>query len=239
MEVGYRESAAPPDLRGAVACVWTRLLAPSGSRAPILPDGCVDLMWFADTGLQVAGPDTGPHPASLAGGLLIVAVRFLPGAGGPAFRQSLAELCDARVDAVDVIGAPALAVHGALDPDEALRRLLALTRHLVDAGPPDALVRAAATHLALPGATVDEVTRALAISPRHLRRRTVEAVGYGPKRLQRVLRFQQVLTALDTGTADLAGLAATLGYTDQAHLTTDVRLLAGLPPGALARSRRA
>jgi AraC-like DNA-binding protein len=169
---------------------------------------------------------------------VIIGVRFLPGAGGPAFRQPLAELRDQRVAGADVIGAHALALHGGLDPDEAMRRLLAVTRRLVASGPPDPLVRGAATRLALPGVTVDDVTRALGISSRQLRRRSDQAVGYGPKRLQRVLRFQQVLAALDAGATNLARLAADLGYTDQAHLNSDVRTLAGLPPRELARTRR-
>ena len=57
--------------------------------------------------------------------------------------------------------------------------------------------------------------------------------------LTRVLRFRRFLARAEAaGTADLAGLAAEAGYADQAHLTRESSRLAGLPPAALARSRR-
>src|SRR3954447_13841694 len=68
---GYAER--PSRLAGAV--VWTSV--PSGSGEPVLPDGCMDLLW-TDGRLLVAGPDTrayrpqGP-PARWAG------IRFHPG----------------------------------------------------------------------------------------------------------------------------------------------------------------
>jgi AraC-like DNA-binding protein len=58
------------------------------------------------------------------------------------------------------------------------------------------------------------------------------AVGYGPKTLQRILRFQRFLTLAQTST-DLARLALEAGYADQAHLTRECSRLAGLPPAAL------
>jgi transcriptional regulator GlxA family with amidase domain len=78
----------------------------------------------------------------------------------------------------------------------------------------------------------------LAISERQLRRRFDLAVGYGPKTMQRILRFRRVIDHLAAGpaSADLADLASRTGYADQAHLTRETTRLAGLPPAALARS---
>jgi AraC-like DNA-binding protein len=80
---------------------------------------------------------------------------------------------------------------------------------------------------------------ALGISERQLRRRFADAVGYGPKTLARVLRFQRFL-ALAAGDdpagsarGDLAGLAYAAGYADQAHLTRECRQLSGRTPAAL------
>ncbi|MEA2191591.1 MAG: hypothetical protein QOI73_1712, partial [Solirubrobacteraceae bacterium] len=58
------------------------------------------------------------------------------------------------------------------------------------------------------------------------------AVGYGPKRLARVLRLARALDGARTGTA-LALVAAEAGYTDQAHFAHDCRDLAGVAPSAL------
>jgi AraC-like DNA-binding protein len=109
----------------------------------------------------------------------------------------------------------------------------------------DPLARAAALGLAAPGARVAAVGDALGISERQLRRRFADAVGYGPKTLARVLRFQRFLAlaardepagsglAARGGTGDLAGLAFAAGYADQAHLTRECRQLSGHTPGEL------
>jgi AraC-like DNA-binding protein len=93
----------------------------------------------------------------------------------------------------------------------------------------DPLARAAALGMASPGARVDELGATLGVSERQLRRRFAEAVGYGPKTLARVLRFQRFLALARSGD-DLARLALTAGYADQAHLTRETRRLAGRTP---------
>jgi AraC-like DNA-binding protein len=54
-------------------------------------------------------------------------------------------------------------------------------------------------------------------------------VGYGPKRLGRVLRLRRALALARAG-EELAAAAFCTGYTDQAHLSRDCRELAGVPP---------
>jgi AraC-like DNA-binding protein len=73
----------------------------------------------------------------------------------------------------------------------------------------------------------------LGISAQHLRRRCIAALGYGPKQLQRILRFQAFLATAQTGVATplrLAEMSVAAGYADQAHLTRECTSLAGLPP---------
>ncbi len=81
----------------------------------------------------------------------------------------------------------------------------------------------------------------LFLSPRHLRRRCLEAIGQGPKVLHRILRFQAflVLTEGADGDADLAGAAVTAGYADQAHLTRECSRLSGLTPRTFQAERAA
>src|SRR5205085_1135534 len=62
-------------------------------------------------------------------------------------------------------------------------------------------------------------------SERTLRRRCHEAFGYGPKTLERILRFQRFLRSLSNGRAPLSVLAIEAGYADQAHLAREVRRL--------------
>jgi AraC-like DNA-binding protein len=128
-----------------------------------------------------------------------------------------------------------------LEPAEAGSTIAAaLAAWFLAAEPPDRLIRAAVRLLDAPAASVAEVAHAVGYSERELRRRFRDAVGYGPKTLQRVLRFQRVLAGLAPrdGSADtLAGLAASAGYSDQAHMTRETRELSGLTPLELARAR--
>ena len=87
-----------------------------------------------------------------------------------------------------------------------------------------------------PAPPVRDLARRFDLSERQLRRRIEVAVGYPPRTLARILRFQRFLgAARSSGSSghDLARLATEAGYADQAHLTRDSRRLAGLPPGAL------
>ncbi|MEV5769093.1 helix-turn-helix domain-containing protein, partial [Micromonospora sp. NPDC052213] len=63
-------------------------------------------------------------------------------------------------------------------------------------------------------------------------RRSRHLFGYGPKTLARILRMGRALALARAGTP-LAEVAARCGYADQAHLTRDVRDLAGVPPTVL------
>ena len=237
---GYRELAPPAALRDQLYCLWVQV-TPSTARPPtvVLPDGCVDLIWQSGVGAFAAGPDTGPAPASLPPGAVLVGARFRPGAGGPAFGVPLSELLDQRVEAADLPGVPARRLRGALSPAEALRRMARIAAELATDRPADPLVLAAARELS-GGQRADVVAGRLGISERQLRRRCQSAAGYGPRTLHRVLRFQRFLALIDrAGAADLAGVAATAGYADQAHLSRESSRLAGLPPAALARARAA
>jgi AraC-like DNA-binding protein len=236
---GYREWRPPAALRPAVSCLWTSV-APSGGQTLVLPDACADLIWQAGAGAHVAGPDTGPAPAALASGAVLVGVRFGPGGGGPALGLPLTELRDRRVDLADLLPGLAQRLPGDLSPGAALGRLIELTTALVSEGPPDPLVSHGARLLATSRERTDELARDLGVSERQFRRRCRDAVGYGPKTLHRVLRFRRFVSRIDAadGGVDLARIAAEAGYADQAHLTRESVRLAGLPPAALIRARR-
>jgi AraC-like DNA-binding protein len=237
---GYREWLPPAQLRDAIACLWVSVAAPDAppSVTAVLPDGCSDLIWQRGRGAFVAGPDTGPAPAAMSPGTIFVGARFWPGAGGPALGLPLAHLRDQRIDLADAVPGLARQLPADLTPAAALTALTALSAQLVTAAPPDGLVVAGTRLLASSAASVTDLSLALAVSERQLRRRFDVAVGYGPKTMQRVLRFRRVIGELTATphSVDLAGLAVRAGYADQAHLTRETTRLAGLPPAALARS---
>lgn len=237
---GYRETPPPPALRDALECLWVRVSTREAPPAQILPDGGADIIWQAGHSALVAGPDTAARLVPVSPAAVIVGARFHPGAGGSALGLPLSELRDARAWLGEVRPELDDRLDSELDPQAALRRLTAIVARLVAAGPPDPAVRAAARQLDHPRTRVDRLADDLGLSERQLRRRCHAAVGYGPKTLQRVLRFRRFLAGLDAGGAepDLARLALESGYADQAHLTRDSTRLAGLAPAALAQSRR-
>ena len=234
----------PPALRGAVACLWTSLTPEHADHADhdshaglVLPDACSDLIWEQGVGCHIAGPDTGPARPLTKVGTVIVGVRFRPCAGGRVLRTPLSEITNQRVPLADLLRRAQLPpaarrLTGTLDPAAAANRVLEVTGALVAESAPDpAMTRAA---------RAEAVAAEVGLSERQFRRRCRGAAGYGPKTLQRVLRFQRFVRLLDAAPAppDLAAAAAQVGYADQAHLTRECCDLSGLTPANLARVRR-
>jgi AraC-like DNA-binding protein len=229
----YREFAPPTQLRNSIACLWTR--RGDGATVRILPDACSDIVWRSEAPALVAGPDTGPAFATTRPGSLIVGVRFLPGAGGPALGLPLDELRDQRIrlSALGLDGEQRLGPD--LDLADAIRRVSSLAAELVAARPPDRAVQAATVRLLDPRQRVDRLAAEIGLSERQLRRRFRASVGYGPKTLQRVLRLRRFLSS---DSESLGRAAYDAGYADQAHLARDCRQLTGLPPGRLTAPAR-
>lgn len=235
---GYREWAPPDALNSALVCLWVRVVPPEGTTPTlVLPDACVDLIWQQGRGAYIAGPDTGPVPTPLPPGAILVGARFRPGAGGPALGIPLKELLNRRVDLLHLRPELARLFPTAVTPSKALRLVTTTAAHLINEGPPDVLVCQASRLLAQPQAHVEALPSELGVSERQFRRRFQSAVGYGPKTLQRVLRFRRFLAYIDARPAqvNLARIALDLGYADQPHLTRESTRLSGLPPAALAR----
>jgi AraC-like DNA-binding protein len=226
--------------KAGLHCLWVSVAPGCQAEAvQVLPDACTDLIWQSGVGAFVAGPDTGPAPTEWRPGTVLVGARFRPGAGGAALGMPLSEMLDQRVDADGLPGVPRGRLPGSLSPEEAMQRVTAIAAQMVTERPPDRLVLEATRLLGRPGARAELVAGQLGIGERQLRRRCQAAVGYGPRMLNRVLRFRRFVSRIDAGgDFDLATIAAEAGYADQAHLTRESSELAGLTPAALARARR-
>jgi AraC-like DNA-binding protein len=238
----YREFAPSPPLHALVACRWLRELPaddPAGSTL-VLPDGCVDLIW-RDGRLLVAGLDLTARRSQVRAGSAIAGIRLRPGVAGAVLGLPASELLDVQVPLEDVLGTRASEFSERLGRAQGREAEYLLLEGLVATamtdGAPDPLVLAATRRLGFPGSRVDELANALGISERQLRRRFHQAVGYGPKTLDRILRFRRLVAqaqAVSDGEVDLARLAADLGYADQAHMTRDSVRLTGMSPARLA-----
>lgn len=241
---GYAEWLPPAALRSTVACLWARVVPDnvSAGEGLVVPDACSDLVWERGTGAYLAGPDTGPVRAEARPGSVIAGVRFRPAAGGAALGLPLSEIRDRRVALADLAPDAARRMPSDLTPAAAAAAALDVAGRMVAGQSPDRAMAEAAVLLRDPSARTGAVAAALGLSERQLRRRCRAAAGYGPKTLQRVFRFQRFVQRLDAAapgeSLDLAGLAAGIGYADQAHLTRDCAALSGLTPSVLARTPR-
>jgi AraC-like DNA-binding protein len=244
---GYAEWQAPAGLRGQVACLWTSVVPDGGDgagRGLVLPDACSDLVWEQGVGGYVAGPDTGPVATETRPGTVLVGVRFRPASGGQVLGLPLSELRDQRVPLADLRPLSGLraarGLDAALTPAEAAARIREVAGTLTADSARDPAISEAASLLRDPAARTEDIAERVGLSERQFRRRSHAAIGYGPKTLQRILRFQRFVRLLDAAAEppDLASLAALTGYADQPHLTRECRALSGSTPAELHRLRR-
>jgi AraC-like DNA-binding protein len=226
----YREWWSPR----AQAVMWTRTVRPGATGYRVLPDGCLDIVWLGDR-LIVAGPDTTAQVGTDPTGATYVGLRFPPGIGPAVLGVPAHELRDRRVPLEALWPAARVRrlagrVAAAADPAGAVESIA--VERLRDAGPAtDRAMRAVAALLDT-GAPVGAAAEAVGLSERQLHRRSLNAFGYGPKTLARVLRLGRAV-GLARGGVPFATVAVRAGYADQAHLSREVRSLAGVPLRAL------
>jgi AraC-like DNA-binding protein len=248
--LAYRERPVFRTLRRHFARAWFHAPEDSGRRSAIVPDGSADLV-FANGVLWFAGPDRRVAIETGRPGEIVVGLRFQPGAAPAWLRESGLHIVGARLRLECFWGPEArrLAewIAEAATPEEVATRLeRALTRRLPEADPPDAaskaIFHAIARRRSHAAPIMRQLTEYFGVSERTLRRRCDEIFGFGPRTLDRILRFQRFLRLAHSlpfhPTADLALIA---GYADQSHLTREAREMAGLTPTIvrqqLARSR--
>jgi AraC-like DNA-binding protein len=217
----YREHAPPAELAPWLECIWERRGEP-GPPVRVLPDGCIDVLWLESEGTCLVGPNTTAFLTQPALGAHVVGARFHPGAAPALLGVSAEELLDARVPFPLPLDCP---------PDAGrLARLL--VDRLGGASLPDPLVQETTRRLTRPRVEIAALATDLGVSERQLRRRVTEAVGYGPKRLARVLRLLRAVDEARSG-GELARVALDAGYADQAHFAHECRELAGVSPSRL------
>lgn len=219
--MAYREFRAPAALESSVACLWVQE-ALHGDEIRVVPDGCVDLMWFGED-LVVVGADTGPvvwNATPAVSGL-----RLRTGAAGAVLGVPASEVCNQMV-ALSEIWPQAREFGGRrLSRVGQLRVLATLVEQRGCS--PDPLVTAATKLMRRGEHRVGAVANDLGVSERHLQRRVNDAVGYGPKTLSRVIRFRRFVSCMEASLADRAHLS---GYASQSHMTDEIKSLTDLSP---------
>ena len=175
----------------------------------------------------------GPKPRGAVAG-----VSFHAGAAGAVLGLPVTEIADRHVTIDALWGARGRSLHerllGAAVPSAAFRMLEhELTARLQR----PLLIHPAVAHALAPRpmacapARIAEIQREAGYSPRHFIALFRSAIGLTPKHYYRVQRFTAVLRRLAGGdAANLADIAASIGYADQSHMTREFRDFAGITP---------
>ncbi len=256
--VDYQEHAVPEALRTHVVAVW-RLAdqAPAGTVQTIYPDGHCELIvhfgappdcweeragWHSQARTLFAGQRLSAVRLRSAAALDCLGLRLQPEASGLAGLDTLRDSRERIVDlaGVDASFSAALTVAAKSFVNGDASPLWNLLRQRMAALPIDATVAAAVAELRDTGGQQRiERLRRNGLGLRSLQARFRRAVGLTPKEFGRVMRLQATLRALDAGDASLSDVAADTGFSDQAHVTRELRRVTGLAPARLRSALRA
>ena len=256
----FRGYVPAPPLSRAVELIWTTSGRSDGAIERVLPNGVVELIFNLGEPQRVvhsgdrftryraawvAGIQSGPLDIASESDTQLVGVRFRPGGAAPllgvpahALTCAVIELGDLRIPWAEdlrqrLLAAPTVAARAAVAE-------AALTRELLGGRAIDLRVATAlSTMQRLPaGLSLRSLTAELGVSHKHLIALFKREVGVSPKTLQRVLRFQSALNALQSSPRPrLTDIAYGCGYADQAHLNHDFRALAGVTPSLYLQQR--
>lgn len=211
-----------------------------GGSAVILPDGCIDVLWWNGR-LVVAGPDERAHASESAAGSFTLGIRFAPGSAPGHLGVPAHALTNERIE-LSEIWAPGIVRRieeelRSSDSSAAPRRFEEFVAGELRAPHPDRAHQSRELAAFVEGGLgVAEIAHMTGYSERQLHRRSLEDFGYGLSTLARVLRLQRALPGLSS-TSPLAAVAATAGYADQAHLSREVRALSGATPTQLRAAK--
>ena len=241
MSVRYREFAPPERLRPYVECFWSVEAGESIPDYPVLPDGCVDIVYTPESGLEIVGTMTRVHKFALEAGNEQVGVRFRPGMGTGFIDVPGKQTTDQLLPLADAWGARCGELARKMnDAKSGPHRIALLEAQLTDDSRPGVVQQISAYIVAQSGQVrVDDLAFDAGMSARQLRRLFVEQLGLTPKHLCRVIRFQHSL-ALMRGSrrGDWTQVALDSGYYDQAHFINEFREFSGLTPGEFAARPR-
>jgi len=221
---------------------------PDGHR--ILPDGSMEFVfqladpflergpggrWRKQTHLLFVGQMEGGVDIKPSGVIHTVGVHFHPAGVSAFIPGDLSRFVNRIVPLAAALGDDprplATRLKSARTPERRVAILEAFLRQRQGRGDP-AMARASRQLSAAQGAfDIEALAREFKLSDRQFRRRFESAVGLGPKRFARLVRFQRVFEQrLEHDARAWSEVALACGYYDQAHFNRDFRDFAGVRP---------
>jgi len=243
--VAYHEQLPAVGARPWLHRAWSVQTLAAVDDFIVVPDGCVDVLFSPQTGLQLVGTMSVAQTFALPAAAAVTGVRLRPGAAALWLRCDLSELTDRQVDLAAVLGRSLRRLEARmLEASTAAERRALLSVALSgwlsaawDGGRPQdrGLLRALAAMDHLGAERVDELAAQCGLSPRQFQRRCLALAGLPPKRLLRVRRVLRALWQHARHGTGWASAAAEAGFADQAHFSRDFTRLIGCSPGRYAQ----
>jgi AraC-like DNA-binding protein len=238
-EIRFQE--ASEKLRPFVGCFWM-ITADRDAALQLVPDGSTTISAELQDGgapaWSLRGPLLKPDARRFAAPTTVVGIRLRPGVAFILTGVAMETLVDRRIDLTrserfrDLVAVDPL-------PRTPAEHIASLERFLIERLEHAAIHPAVASVLAALERErgvlqASELAAHCGVSARHLNRLMHRWVGYGPKRLATIVRFQATLHEMEqSARRPVAALAIENGYFDQSHLTHDAVRLSGATPGDL------
>jgi AraC-like DNA-binding protein len=254
-------TAAPPRIApGVTSMVGYRSVSNPGELHRGMPSSTLTFIVSLDDGVEAAETAAAlsaarPNPLLLSGlhveaahvrqrnGQTGVQLAVHPLAARALFGAPSAELNAAEWDATTVLGRNVIRLQDRVSEARQWGDAFgAIAEYLSGAWRGEAGVRPEVRHawqlLQLSGgrASVGAVADRVGVTGRHLTTLFRREVGRSPKTVAMLMRFERATARIADsvrrrGAVDLAAVAASIGYSDQAHLTREFARFAGVPPG--------
>jgi AraC-like DNA-binding protein len=242
-----RFQKATETLRPFVGCFWV-ITADRDAVLQLVPDGSTTIAVQRRNGglpaWSLRGPLLKPDVRRFASPTTVVGIRLRPGVAFILTGVAMDTLLDRRIDLARV---PRFRDLVAVEPRPRTpaEDIASLEQFLVGRLEHAAIHPVVASVLAeierSRGAVpASELAARSGVGRRHLNHLMRRWVGYGPKRLASIVRFQATLHEMEQrARRPVAALAIENGYFDQSHLTHDTVRFSGTTPGELVPRARA
>jgi AraC-like DNA-binding protein len=231
----YAQTSVPAILTDFLECEWS--VRSAEHALTVYPDGHMELLFDASGKVYLVGVasrairwKTDPN-ATLRG------LRLRPGTLTCLFGLPSSELSDHALPISEVPSPLAKEIAGLAgqsnNQDQLLKSVLGVLAKACQAASRPRWLTLALSQIQ--ARSIQSVARSMDSSERHLRRLFLREVGVGPARFKRILRLQQTIDEMRRlpGTVSAAQIALDAGFSDQAHMSHEIKGLTGKTPSEL------
>jgi len=244
-KVQFHRALPADDLKPYIYYYWWLQVAPGDTSLEVIPDNAVDLVMSPDISRFsiVYLPESETFSIPLTGPITYLGISFRAESVERYFNLAPESIshCVPGEDTTEglAIGAMVEGIQSIKQPDQLAPTLDALTAERLHKQPIGArhqskfnINKALAAMQASVGVSgMHNMAEHFGLSDRQFRRVMTSLFGYGPKKVQRVMRLQASLKEILSNDAS----ALEDGYFDEAHKIKEIQALTGLTPGQIKK----